>query len=38
MQVRPLHLAPGDIDALVDFLAALNGEGFIDRGPTLFPK
>src|SRR4051812_36174648 len=37
-QIRPLHLSPGDIDALVDFLIALNGEGFIDRGPTVFPE
>ena len=31
----PFH---GDIDALVDFLGALNGEGFMDRAPTDFPK
>src|SRR3954451_18277580 len=37
-QIRPLRLSPDDIDALVDFLVALNGEGFIDRGPTVFPK
>src|SRR4051812_5017938 len=37
-QIRPLHLSTGDIDALLDFLVALNGEGFIDRGPTVFPK
>src|SRR3954465_565584 len=37
-QIRPLHVSPGDIDALVDFLIALNGEGFIDRGPTVFPE
>jgi cytochrome c peroxidase len=37
-QVRPLHLSPGDIDALVDFLGALNGEGFMDRAPSVFPK
>jgi cytochrome c peroxidase len=37
-QVRPLDLSPGDVDALVDFLSALNGEGFMDRAPTVFPK
>src|SRR3954463_13636233 len=37
-QIRPLHLSAGDIDALVDFLLALNGEGFMDRAPTVFPK
>ena len=37
-QIRPLHLSPGDVDALVDFLGALNGEGFMDRPPTAFPK
>ena len=29
-QLRPLKLSPGDIDALIDFLQALNGESFID--------
>ena len=33
-QVRPLHLSAADIDALVTFLEALNGEGFMDRTPT----
>jgi cytochrome c peroxidase len=37
-QIRPLYLSDGDIDALVDFLGALNGEGFMDRAPTDFPK
>jgi cytochrome c peroxidase len=37
-QIRPLHLSRGDIDALVAFLWALNGEGFIDRAPTAFPE
>jgi cytochrome c peroxidase len=37
-QIRPLYLAHDDIDALVDFLRALNGEGFMDRAPTAFPK
>jgi hypothetical protein len=26
------------VDALVDFLRALNGEGVMDRAPTAFPK
>ena len=37
-QIRPLDISPGDADALVDFLGALNGEGFMDRAPTVFPK
>jgi cytochrome c peroxidase len=37
-QIRPLHLSPADIDALVAFLEALNGEGFFDRAPTAFPR
>jgi cytochrome c peroxidase len=37
-QIRPLRLSSTDIDALVDFLEALNGEGFMDRGPSAFPK
>jgi cytochrome c peroxidase len=37
-QIRPLRLSSRDIDALVDFLEALNGEGFIDRVPSAFPQ
>jgi cytochrome c peroxidase len=37
-QIRPLYLSCGDIDALVDFLGALNGEGLMDRAPAAFPK
>ena len=37
-QIRPLDISPGDVDALVDFLGALNGEGFMDRAPTVFPQ
>jgi cytochrome c peroxidase len=37
-QIRPLHISADDVDALVDFLRALNGEGFMDRAPTEFPK
>ena len=38
IQIRPFDISPGDVDALVDFLSALNGEGFKDRAPTVFPK
>jgi len=37
-QIRPFDISPGDVDALVDFLGALDGEGFSDRAPTVFPK
>ena len=37
-QIRPFDISPGDVDALVDFLGALNGEGFMDRAHTVFPK
>ena len=37
-QIRPLRLSSTDIDALVDFLEALNGEGFVDRVPSAFPE
>lgn len=37
-QIRPLHISAGDVDALVDFLGALNGEGFMDCAPSAFPK
>lgn len=37
-QIRPLDLSADDVDALVAFLEALNGEGFMDRAPTAFPK
>jgi len=38
LQIRPFDISPADIDALVEFLGALNGEGFRDRAPTVFPK
>lgn len=37
-QIRLLDLSRRDIDALVDFLGALNGKGFMDRAPTALPK
>src|SRR5207253_1612052 len=35
---NPCDLSPGDIDELVDFLGALDGEGFMDHAPTAFPQ
>ncbi len=37
-QIRPLEISRDDVDALVDFLGALSGEGFMDCAPTAFPK
>ena len=37
-EVRPLDMSRDDVDALVDFLGALNGEGFMDGAPAVFPK
>jgi cytochrome c peroxidase len=37
-QIRPFDISPGDVEALVDFLGALNGEGFMDQAPTAFPQ
>jgi cytochrome c peroxidase len=37
-RVRPLHLSPEDIDAVVAFLKSLDGEGYADRSPRLFPQ
>jgi len=37
-QIRPLDISASDVDALVDFLGALNGEGFMDCAPPAFPK
>jgi cytochrome c peroxidase len=36
--VKPLHLTPGEVDALVAFLGALDGEGFQDEAPRSFPR
>jgi cytochrome c peroxidase len=35
--IRPLHLTPHEIDAIVAFLNSLEGEGWQDEGPRLFP-
>jgi cytochrome c peroxidase len=37
-RIRPLHLTPSDVDALVLFLQSLNGEGYADRAPHSFPQ
>ena len=36
-EVRPLRLSPAEVDALVAFLEALSGEGFMDVPPASFP-
>ena len=35
---RPLELTTEEIEALVAFLRTLNGEGYQDRGPSVFPQ
>lgn len=37
-KVKPLHLDDGEVDALVAFLEALNGEGYHDEPPRVFPE
>jgi cytochrome c peroxidase len=37
-EVKPLHLSPREVDALVAFLQALDGEGFEDVAPRSFPR
>ncbi len=36
-KIRPLSLTPTEIDAIVAFMLALEGEGYLDQAPTLFP-
>ena len=36
--VKPLHLTSAEVDALVAFLGALDGEGFLDEAPKSFPR
>jgi cytochrome c peroxidase len=36
--IRPLGLSPAEVDAIVAFLESLNGEGWLDHGPTRFPE
>ncbi|HEX8912454.1 MAG TPA: cytochrome c peroxidase [Humisphaera sp.] len=37
-KIKPLNLDPVEVDALVAFMEALDGEGFADDGPTTFPR
>ncbi|HET8733269.1 MAG TPA: cytochrome c peroxidase [Anaeromyxobacteraceae bacterium] len=37
-EMKPLHLTPGEVDALVAFLAAFDGEGYQDEAPRAFPR
>jgi cytochrome c peroxidase len=37
-RIHPLHLTPQEIDAIVAFLESLNGEGWQDTGPRVFPR
>ena len=35
---KPLNLTKGEMDALVKLMEALDGEGYQDSVPTVFPK
>lgn len=37
-KIKPLNLTDPEIDAIVAFLESLNGRGFEDAAPTLFPQ
>lgn len=37
-RIQPLKLTEAEIDALVAFMEALDGEGYQDRTPTSFPR
>lgn len=37
-QMTPLYLSADDVDALVAYLHALDGEGYYDPGPKSFPQ
>ena len=37
-KIRPLDLTEDEVDALVAFLRALDGEGYQDTAPTAFPE
>jgi cytochrome c peroxidase len=37
-KIEPLHLTAAEIDALVAFMDALDGEGYQDRAPAAFPQ
>jgi cytochrome c peroxidase len=36
-KMKPLKLTPGEIDALVQLMEALRGEGYRDTAPAAFP-
>ncbi len=37
-KIEPLNLTDSEIDALVAFMRALDGQGYDDPGPTVFPQ
>ena len=37
-KIEPLRLSPAEVDALVAFMEALDGEGYQDTPPTVFPQ
>ncbi len=37
-RIQPLNLTEEEIDALVEFMEALSGEGYEDTPPTVFPE
>jgi len=37
-EVKPIELTPREVDALVAFLGALDGEGYQDSSPSAFPR
>jgi cytochrome c peroxidase len=37
-KIEPLHLTPAEVDALVAFMQALDGEGYQDAPPASFPQ
>ncbi|MFN7913929.1 MAG: cytochrome c peroxidase [Vicinamibacterales bacterium] len=36
-KIKKLNLTPGEVEALVAFMEALNGEGYMDTAPKVFP-
>lgn len=37
-RIKPLGLKPEEVDALVAFMRALDGEGYLDQAPRAFPQ
>ena len=37
-KMTPLNLTPAEIDAVIEFMKALEGEGYQDSAPTAFPQ